>query len=100
MGPRTTSMRSRFSVRKWAKSTAPLADEGSLTLMPSISTRVWLELAPRTKIEVCVPGPPDCCTETPGTERSTSAAVRSWRRCMSSLVITVTLAVTLSGSVG
>ena len=52
---------------KWAKSTAPLPDAGSLTLMPSISTRVWFELAPRTKTEVCVPGPPDCWTETPGT---------------------------------
>jgi hypothetical protein len=89
IGPRTTSMRSRFSVSKWAKSIAPLGEEGSFAVMPSISSSVWLELAPRTKMEVCVPGPPDCCTETPGTVRNTSAAVRSWRRCISSLVMTV-----------
>ena len=80
MGPRTISMRSRFSVRKWAKSGAPLGVDGSLTVMPSISTSTWLELEPRMNTEVCVPGPPDCCTEMPGTVFSTSPAVRSWRR--------------------
>ena len=89
IGPRTTSMRSRFSVRKLAKSTAPLPLDGSLTLTPSISTSTWLELEPRTKTEVCVPTPPDCCTETPGMVLSTSAAVRSCRRCISSCMTTV-----------
>ncbi len=41
--------------------------DGSPTLTPSISTSTWLELEPRTNTEVCVPGPPDCWTDTPGT---------------------------------
>ena len=87
-------------MRRCAKSIAPFGVEGSLKFMPSIITTTWLELAPRTNTEVCVPGPPDCCTDTPGTQRSTSSRVRNCRRSISSRVMTVTVPVTFSAGIG
>ena len=51
--PLKTSIRSILSVCKNAKSKAPVGLEGSFISTPSINTKVWFELAPRIKTEVC-----------------------------------------------
>ena len=46
---------------------------GSLTGMPSISTFVCCEFAPRMKTVATRPGPPCCTTSRPGVPRRTSS---------------------------
>ena len=87
-GPRTTSMRSTSASGTCDRSRPP---PRLLARTPSTSTRVKSDSPPRRKSEVWAPGPPVCCTVSPGTERSTWLRPNCWRASRSACPMTVTL---------
>jgi hypothetical protein len=98
-GPFSTSMRSIALGANIAKSKSPLAAVGSLMRMPSIITRVWPVLAPRSRIFVVEPGPPDSVMSSPGTVRKASTSEPGLLVASVSLLTTLTaLPVRLIGS--
>ncbi len=97
-GPRITSIRAMLSTGRLARSASP--EFTSLMGMPSTTTRTWLDSAPRTRVWVRLPRPPDWLTATPGTRRSTSGTLAAPWLAMSSAVMTVTAEPTRGASSG
>ncbi len=73
-------------------SSAAVPEVDEPTRRPSISTSVWLLLAPRRKTPLVEAGPPFMMISTPGRRRSSSARLCAPARAISSGPITVTSA--------
>ena len=74
-GPRTTSIRdARSALRISNRGVSP--DAGSLILIPSTNSKVWLASAPRMRTSVSEPAGPDVATAADGVSRSRAADQR------------------------
>ena len=89
-------MRATSSPSRVPKSNSP--KNGSAASMPSIRVSTWLDSVPRSRTWVKPPTAPVRLTAKPGTSRSTSETMRTWRASICSAVIRVSDEPTLSGS--
>ena len=83
-----------------AKLKPPPGELKSFTFTPSINTSVRSEAAPRTKLVVTPPSPPERVTVMPGTRLKRSEKTTFWESSISRAVMTETLEPTLSITVG
>ncbi len=95
-GPGTNSMRSMLPTSISARSTPP---PNAFMRTPSTSTSVKSDSPPRGNIDVSAPRPPLRFTVSPGTVRSASPKLSTWRSRSCADVITVTLPITFSSGV-